>query len=357
MNREEPEPGHAASTRPHGLLSQENLLIEDEPGQERSLLFTLPIPLIMVVAVLALRPETLPWALGTGLTGALLAYTATRNAPIMLASAGLAPLLITPETGPLAVGLIALALLAWALGTGLVFLPAALGILLPAPMGAIALGTTTALIVAWTPEASPLHRLRIPPHTLDRLALVAGGLLALAGMVLAEPRWAAPLGLLAGMAARLLARHPANARIGASLTRTGALLAAAPAAFFFLLATLDRLPILTETRILLLAWSLLAIGAFILLAGLGAELLLRSEGPWASLFLGATISTILLAIGTTFLVQSDLGAMPLGAGWALAAPWIAVGAARLVKAIPGKTPFGWLGITVLIGTAYGIHVL
>ncbi len=335
------------------------VLLEEET-QEPTFLYPLGIPAVAFFALLLLAPQTLIWAAPVAALAGALAFAATRDIQITIATLGIAPLLVTPTTGLITVGLLLLVALAWSTRTSLALVPAVTAVLLPDPLGAILLAYAVALLVCWPHQQTHAQTtwFGLPPeHFKDRAGWIAALVLVITGLLFTSPGWAGALGLVTGLVARLLARHPANARIGAAVVRIGVVLAAVPAAFIFLLATLDRLPALSELRTLTMAWGLVGIGLLVLLYAFGTELLLRSRGPWAAIALGALTTSIGLAVATTFLVRFDTGALVVGPGWALMAPWVAVGGARVARVLPHHTVGAWLAVTLLVAIAYGIHVL
>lgn len=335
-------------------------LILEPTDRELSLFYPLAIPLVAMIALFLLSPATLPWALPTMVLTGILTFLATRDLKAAATAAGIAPLVLAPASGPATLILLALLIPATLFGTSLLLLPAAAAILLPTPLGGFLLAYTIALLVSWPHAERPGQALLfgLPPNQfLDRLALGPALLLTIVAILLTPPAWAAPAGLVAGTVARIVTRHPANARIGSAMTRVAAGLSIAPAGFLFLLAALGRLPPASETRMIVLTWGLVGIGLLILLAGFGIQLLMRSTGPWAAIALSAILTATLLAIGTTFLLGSTLGALPVGTGWALLAPWAAVGATRLALGYPKRPLIVWGGITLAVAVTYGIHAV
>lgn len=335
-------------------------LIMEDTERDPSLFYPLAIPLVAMFALFLLAPASLPWALGAMILGGVLTFLATRDLKTSVAATGITPLVITPETGLATLVLLALLIPAALLGTSLVLLPAALAFLLPAPIGGFLLAYAVALLVSWPHQDQGTRDtlFGIPiGQALDRVSLGAAVLLTVIAIVLVPPAWAAPAGLIAGAAARIVTRHPANARIGSAMIRVAAALSVAPAGFLFLLSALGRLPATSENRIVVLTWGLVGIGLLILLAGVGIHLLQRSTGPWAAVALSAILTATLLAIGATFLLGSTEGALPAGTGWALLAPWVAVGASRLAQSYPKKPLMVWGGIAFIVALAYGIHAM
>lgn len=351
---------HHAHPHPESQEPANTGIFLEEETQEPTFLYPLGIPVVALFALLVLNPAALVWALPVALIAGVVAYLATRDIPITIAALGIAPLLVTTGTGPITLALVGLVALAWATRTSLVLVAAGLGVLLSDPLGGILLAFAITLLVCWPHKESqgPTTWYGLPPnHFKDRAALISAFALAVIGAVFTNPFWVPALGLVGGLVARLLARHPANARIGAAVVRIGVVLAAVPAAFILLLATLERLPPVSELRTLIMAWGLVAIGLLVLLYAFGTELLLRSRGPGSAIALGALSTSLVLAIIMTFLVRFDVGVFVVGPGWALLSPWVAVGAARVTRVLPKQAVWAWLVVTLLVAMAYGIHVL
>lgn len=291
----------------------------------------------------------------------LLTWQATRSWALALAAAGLAPLLIGDLTsGAAAAIILLLALLSVYAESPLPFLLVVPALLWDTPAQGLLFATAIAFLVSWPPkpEPTPAPGIRGPPvppvGQRDRLQIGLAVLLTLLATALVTPVWAGAAGLAAGFGARLIGRHPKNARIAASTRRLAYFAAPLPAVFLFLLSALGRLEPLSPLRTVITGWGTIGLGLLTIAIGIGIALLLAARGPWATL---ALTGAALIAVFLLGAVLQNIGTALLAAAvlWPLVAPWTVVGTTQLTKQAPPLIV--WPALMLATVLAQGVRIL